>query len=93
MLAGSPLHIISPALAKASNTEQSKHTSPLQHKHKSHAVLLGRCHALPVSILSHIFHTCGVRSATVGVVTETNAEKAIEELKAYEVSSTAFKPT
>jgi len=25
-------------------------------------------------------------AATVGVVTETNAEKAIEELKAYEVS-------
>lgn len=27
-------------------------------------------------------------AATVGVVTETNAEKAIEELKAYEVSLT-----
>ena len=27
-----------------------------------------------------------VLAATVGVVTETNAEKAIEELKAYEVS-------
>ena len=28
-------------------------------------------------------------AATVGVITETNAEKAIEELKAYEVSRTA----
>ena len=28
---------------------------------------------------------CSVHAATVGVVTETNAEKAIEELKAYEV--------
>ena len=28
---------------------------------------------------------CGLLAATVGVVTETNAEKAIEELKAYEV--------
>lgn len=27
----------------------------------------------------------GMHAATVGVVTETNAEKAIEELKAYEV--------
>ena len=27
-----------------------------------------------------------LHAATVGVVTETNAEKAIEELKAYEVS-------
>lgn len=38
-----------------------------------------------VSILSYIFHAWGVHAATVGVVTETNAEKAIEELKAYEV--------
>ena len=44
-----------------------------------------------VSILSRIFHACGVHAATVGVVTETNAEKAIEELKAYEVQSTAVK--
>ena len=40
---------------------------------------------LHVSILSHMIHACGVHAATVGVVTETNAEKAIEELKAYEV--------
>ena len=40
---------------------------------------------LHVRILSHIIHTCGMHTATVGVVTETNAEKAIEELKAYEV--------
>lgn len=44
---------------------------------------------------SHLIALCGpygalltcvpLRAATVGVITETNAEKAIEELKAYEV--------
>ena len=51
-------------------------------------MLLGKCHALPclhVNIPSHITNTYCVHVATVGVVTETNAEKAIEELKAYEV--------
>ncbi len=32
----------------------------------------------------------GVVAAIVGVVTETNAEKAIEELKAYEVRPCTF---
>lgn len=32
---------------------------------------------------------CVLHAATVGVITETNAEKAIEELKAYEVLAPA----
>jgi len=38
------------------------------------------------SFLLHNSHIVAMAcTATVGVVTETNAEKAIEELKAYEV--------
>ena len=36
----------------------------------------------------HSYNATAGPAATVGVVTETNAEKAIEELKAYEVGVT-----
>lgn len=64
-----------------------------------------RCHpggqrCLPLFILQSLWGRFGCKSAlcsksfvlhaaTVGVITETNAEKAIEELKAYEVRAPA----